>query len=208
MMIKNIIKSLVVLFIWIMCVAAMRAQNQHWQCSPYDWQYDMAMYFTLSINNAYINDFTNYEIAAFCGEECRGVATIKTIDKDGLTASYGYIRIRSNQTTGEKITFKVYDYTNNREIVLDYTIDFFANSLKGLPSKPIVMRQFSYLRGDSNSDGEIGMPDVMFIINYILGTPESSFNADAADANMDGEVGMPDVMFIVNYILNGKFPDE
>jgi len=45
-------------------------------------------------------------------------------------------------------------------------------------------------------------------VNYILGTPDASFNTEAADANLDGEVGMPDVMFIVNYILNGKFPEE
>ena len=64
------------------------------------------------------------------------------------------------------------------------------------------------LKGDANGDGEIGMPDVMFIVNYILGTPAETFNAKAADANLDDEVGMPDVMFIVNYILNGKFPDE
>ncbi len=67
---------------------------------------------------------------------------------------------------------------------------------------------FAILRGDANGDGEVGMPDVMFIVNYILGTPDASFNTEAADANRDGEVGMPDVMFIVNYILNGKFPDE
>ena len=64
------------------------------------------------------------------------------------------------------------------------------------------------LRGDANGDGEVGMSDIMFIVNYILGSPAEAFDADAADANLDGEVGMPDVMFIVQYILNGKFPDE
>ena len=63
-------------------------------------------------------------------------------------------------------------------------------------------------RGDANGDGEIGMPDVMFVVNYILGNPVETFNEKAADANGDGEIGMPDVMFIVNYILNGKYPDE
>ena len=58
------------------------------------------------------------------------------------------------------------------------------------------------VRGDANNDGEIGMPDVMFVVNYILGNPE------AADVNADGEIGMADVMYIVQYILNGKFPDE
>ena len=65
-----------------------------------------------------------------------------------------------------------------------------------------------YLRGDANGDGEIGMPDVMFVVNYILGTPAETFNEMNADVNLDGEIGMPDVMFIVNYIKNGEFPDE
>jgi predicted RNA-binding protein len=64
------------------------------------------------------------------------------------------------------------------------------------------------VRGDANGDGEIGMPDVMFVVNYILGDPAETFNAENADANLDGEIGMPDVMFIVQYILNGKFPDQ
>ena len=62
------------------------------------------------------------------------------------------------------------------------------------------------LHGDANGDGEIGMPDVMFIVNYILGTPAETFNADAADVNGDGEIGMSDVMYIVQYILNGLYP--
>ena len=67
--------------------------------------------------------------------------------------------------------------------------------------------RYRYLRGDANGDGEIGMPDVMFIVNYILGNPDPSFVALGADANEDGEIGMPDVMYIVQYILNGKFPE-
>lgn len=62
------------------------------------------------------------------------------------------------------------------------------------------------LRGDVNGDCEIGLPDLMFIVQYMLGTPAEIFDAEAADANLDGEIGMPDVMFLVNYILNGKFP--
>ena len=70
------------------------------------------------------------------------------------------------------------------------------------------MTEPEVIKGDAHGDGEIGMPDVMYIVNYILGTPAENFNANAADANGDGEIGMPDVMFIVQYILNGKFPDE
>ena len=65
----------------------------------------------------------------------------------------------------------------------------------------------STVRGDANGDYEVGMPDVMFVVNYILGEPAETFNERNADANLDGEIGMPDVMFIVNYILNGQFPE-
>lgn len=64
------------------------------------------------------------------------------------------------------------------------------------------------LRGDANSDGEVNTNDAGFIVNYILGTPDPTFNKEAADANQDGEIGMPDVMYIINHNLNGKFPEE
>ena len=60
------------------------------------------------------------------------------------------------------------------------------------------------VRGDANGDGEVGMPDVMFITNYILGTPATSFSIEGADADLDGEVDKNDIKNIVDYILKGK----
>ena len=57
---------------------------------------------------------------------------------------------------------------------------------------------------DANGDGEINMSDVMFIVNYTLGSPAPSFDAVAADANDDGKIDMSDAMYIVNHILNKK----
>ena len=91
-----------------------------------------------------------------------------------------------------------YEITISGAEAQNYEISYGIGKLTVLP----------YLRGDANGDGEIGMPDVMFVVNYILGTPAETFNEMNADVNLDGEIGMPDVMFIVNYIKNGKFPDE
>lgn len=66
---------------------------------------------------------------------------------------------------------------------------------------------YEILLGDANNDGDINMADAISVVNYILGNPDPSFNAEAADANQDGKISMADVMFIVNYINNGKFPD-
>ena len=61
-----------------------------------------------------------------------------------------------------------------------------------------------YFRGDANGDGEIGMSDVMFIVNYLLDTPDPSFNTKNADANLDGEITMSDATLIVNNIVKGR----
>ena len=65
----------------------------------------------------------------------------------------------------------------------------------------------SGVRGDANGDGEVGMPDVMFLMNYILGTPAENFNEKNADANLDGVISNPDAAYVVYYILYGKFPE-
>lgn len=71
----------------------------------------------------------------------------------------------------------------------------------------VLLQVGKMLLGDANNDGDINIADAKSVVNYILGNPDPSFNAEAADANQDGKISMADVMFIVNYINNGKFPD-
>ena len=55
------------------------AQETHWQCNIYDFQYDMTAYLDVTVDGNAISDYSNYEVAAFCGEECRGVASVEEI---------------------------------------------------------------------------------------------------------------------------------
>ncbi len=108
-------------------------------------------------------------------------------------------------TTGEcKLIINLYDLSSYKNDGTENLKDVgFCNiSIEGVMTAPEVTK------GDVNGDREIGMPDVMFLVQYILGNPAEDFNTDAADVNGDGEIGMPDVMFVVQYILNGKFPTE
>lgn len=59
-----------------------------------------------------------------------------------------------------------------------------------------------FLRGDPNSDQQVGMPDAVFILRYkfVPGSPPPPC-MDAGDSNDDGTVGMPDAV----YILRHKF---
>lgn len=112
-----------------------QAQDAHWTVSAYDYQYDMTAYVALTDDNVAVDDYTGYELAAFCGDECRGVATWRTVGDN----TYGYLRIRSNQQEGETITFKVYVREMQKEVDADFTLTFKALDVAGLPSSPQVL---------------------------------------------------------------------
>ena len=90
--------------------ATIRAAS-HWSVNPYDFQYDMTVYLQLSATNQDI-----YEVAAFCGDECRGVGSLMTVGSDSKVF---YMRIRSNVAKNEQITFRIYDTVNGKEVQTD-----------------------------------------------------------------------------------------
>ena len=118
--------------------------------------------------------------------------------KGAINKRYDVAKMENENPVASLVIYSNYNYIGRRCAIDNIKIE------KIVLSAPTP----TYVRGDANGDGEVGMPDVMFVVNYILGTPAETFNKDAADANLDGEIGMPDVMYIVQHILNGKFPDE
>jgi hypothetical protein len=119
------------------------------------------------------------------------------------TATYGYLRVRSNQASGENVTFKVYVKSTNMEVdVKDYSISFASQAVQGMPSSPVVLNFVPYTPGDANGDGEINAADLALIRNLILGRPiTTAFIEAAADANGDGEVNAADLALTRNKIL-------
>ena len=191
---------MIIMVCLLLGIAVDTPATSHWTVDPHQFQYDMTVYARLNVVTV-----DDYEVAAFCGDECRGVAKVLTVDEN---VSILCIRIRSNVNSDEPIAFRSWKSSTGEEKMLNEQITFDAQTVLGTPSEPFMLTIGNIMRGDANGDHEIGMPDVMFLVNYILGNPAETFNANAADANQDGEIGMPDVMFIVQYILNGRFPDE
>ena len=75
---------------------------------------------------------SNLELAAFCGDELRGVATL--VYEEGLGKSLAYLMLYGKE--GDQITFRVYDGTSKKEYidlnVLDYKEDYdYGYGLKG-----------------------------------------------------------------------------
>jgi hypothetical protein len=77
-----------------------------------------------------------YGLAAFVGDECRGVGETMTVVVNEQTVYYGYLRVRSNAESGETVSFKVFVKNANKETAMDGTIQFAANSAVGMPSSP------------------------------------------------------------------------
>ena len=72
-------------------VAYAEGNESGWTVSPFDYQYDMTVYAQLKIDDAVVSDYSNYEVAAFVGDECRGVAEIQTKENSTwLYPSSGY----------------------------------------------------------------------------------------------------------------------
>ena len=187
----------------IVFISRMCAQNQHWTCDIHAYQYDMTAYVAVEVNGHSLKSYSDYEIAAFCGNECRGVASIQTTQKDGKTGTYGYLRIRSNQQKGETITFKVYQKTMAQEIDVEKVeVSFKAQEAVGLPSNPLVLPLTIAMMGDANGDGHITTFDVTKVVNYILTGQDAGLNKLAVDMDGDGNITTLDVSQILQLILN------
>ncbi|MBQ8466187.1 MAG: hypothetical protein IJ546_00660, partial [Prevotella sp.] len=93
-------KKILFTLISVLLPLSLWAQESHWQCNPGDFEYDMTVYVSIELDEATITDLSNYEIAAFCGNECRGVVSANDIMETG-TAQVGYLLVRSNSSSSE-----------------------------------------------------------------------------------------------------------
>ena len=111
------------------------AAEPDWTINPYDFQYDMTAYVHLSIDGMPVSQLSSYTIAAFHGDECRGIVSVRSAQ----STEYGYLRIRSNQSHGETITFQVFDNSSSQITTATNQITFQANSTIGYPSSPLII---------------------------------------------------------------------
>ena len=179
-------------------VAYAQGNESRWTVNPFAYQYDMTVYAQLKIDNAVVSDYSNYEVGAFVGDECRGVAEVQTKN----SSTWLYIRVRSTSASGEKISFKMFDKTEGKPKRIAETVEFQSQGLEGMPSSPIDLTPAKYTPGDVNDDGKINSKDLMLVIKKILkqDLPNGTI-VDAMDMNNDGKYNSKDLQLIINLIL-------
>ena len=192
----RLLSSMVFLFV---TTTVLHAQDSGWSVNEPDYQYDMTAYIELSLGGAVVDDYSNYEVGAFVGNECRGVAKVDS--KNGYT--WLYLRIWSNDASGETIELKTYDKTTGKTYRVLETIDFVSQSMVGQPSSPMTATVKTYTLGDVNDDGRINIADVASALSIMAGKSNDKFIREAADANEDGRVNIADIAKILA-IIAGK----
>lgn len=195
-------RIIIVMLICVVLSVAAQAQTSHWQCDTYAYEYDMAVYYALEENGVAVTDLNNYEVAAFVGDECRGVGEVVTSEiTGGQTVTFCYLRIRSNSTSGETITFKVYNRLEDKEFAVENTsLIFQSQGLVGLPSNPLIMAVM--FKGDVNGDGVVDAQDASLVLQLVakkIAPTADGIVYAAADVNGDGKVDAQDASLILQY---------
>ena len=188
-------KSLLIMICLLTGLAANIRAASRWSVNPYDFQYDMTVYLQVAAPSQ-----DHYEVAAFCGEECRGVGSLMTV-ADGK--KYFYMRIRSNVASGEQITFRVYNTITGKEVQADESITFETQAVVGMPSNPLKLSIFDIPRGDVNGDGRITAQDASLVLQLVaqkIAPTIAGIVYEAADVNDDGNVTAQDASLILQYV--------
>ena len=164
-----------------------------WQIKTKDYQYDMTVYATVSVDDVVLTDYSDITVGAFVGDECVGYGIFEE-------KGYGVIRIRNNDNSAQPVTFKVYYFSSQMQYDLtpSQTVTFQKDTNIGEPSTPIVLSYNMKLEGDANSDGEVNVADVDYVIEAI---GEDGETHKDADVNGDGEINVADVDYIIERIV-------
>ena len=194
------LKNVLCLIAFFAMTTMLHAQESGWTVDEHDYHYQMSVYAKLEINETDVSADEKYEVAAFVGDECRGIATRDS--KDGY--NWLWMFVRSNSASGEKITFKVCDKKTQQVKKIAETVDFVADGQIGTASSPTAFTQAKYTLGDVNDDEQINIADVTSILSIMAGNQSDSLIRDAADVNEDGAINVADVTSVLSIMAGNK----
>lgn len=188
------------LFVMVSAIKV-RATDTNWDYNPYAFQYDMTVYVSLStIDNKIITDVADYEIGAFCNDECRGIAENKTVGEH----KYIYLRVRSNKVTGETISFKIKNRTSGRIAIANEIIEFKNEQSIGFPSSPFSVNARNFYSVTFMINGIEHRSDLLFgdVITVPTDISKEGYTFVKWNPDVDATVPDHDVTYTATYTIN------
>ena len=195
-------KEKIISALFLVCAYSVQANAQapNWNHDPYDYQYDMTAYISLSIDGQDVDDYSDVQIAAFCGNECRGIAEEKVSNDH----KYVYLRIRSNKSEGEAITFQIYDAKSGKVAKSSNVVTFSSMITIGYPSSPYKIEAVNPYLVTFDIDG-IEHTSTMFFGDPITAPTETykeGYTFEKWIPEVDKTVPAHDVTYTATYSVN------
>ncbi|MEQ8711434.1 MAG: cadherin domain-containing protein [Cyclobacteriaceae bacterium] len=113
------------------------AQAPNWSVDPSQFENSMNVTASAVIGQMELDDDTDM-IGAFVGAEVRGVTNIDIL-LNSTGKKVAFLTILSNQNSGETITFKVYDASENSITDAITQIEFSGDAIIGTTSSPLII---------------------------------------------------------------------
>ena len=121
--------------------------------------------------------------------------------------TYNYLKF--TKTNGTTVTYSVeglkltYDNTNVTVTNVDGTATLALSEVQDMyftnEAAP------SFIRGDVDDDGNVGISDVSALIDYLLSGDATGVNLAACDCDQDNDVSIGDVSALIDYLLHGNW---
>ena len=181
-----------------------------WSVNPSDYRYDMSLYLNVTFAAGEGLDYTQYDVAAFVGDECRGVAEVLPVPggKDCL-----YLRARSNRESGETMTFRYRNKTTGEvKDIENVNFAFASNARLGYPSSPYEVKIVIYhdviisTEGGGSVNESGGRLAEGTSLNLIATPDEGHYFSGWSDGSTENPrplvVGTEDVALIATFALS------
>lgn len=154
----------------LLTTLSVAAQGSHWGAvNPHDYQYDMTLYATITVDGEALAGLSSVDVAAFVGDELRGVGQIE--EKDGK--SWIYMRVYSNSASGETVGFRAFDGTVEPRVVT--TVSFQSAGQQGIPSAPFTLALLNPYTLTVKIDGTTERSETLYMGDAIeLGTHQKT----------------------------------
>ncbi len=112
------------------------AQVPNWSVNPNNYQYNMNYTLVLNMNFVESRDIAD-KIGAFVGSTCVGVSS--PVFVPGVNRYIAYLTVYSNRTTGDNISFRLYDNSIDQSFTFSGSYGFLLNGSVGITTKPVII---------------------------------------------------------------------
>jgi len=144
-----------------------------WTASPSGYELTMSLTLEIISEGSYIQG-AEHILAAFCDNECRGISSGQfTMDK------WLYFLTIFANTSGEEISFRLYDSDKEKELPVFETVTFSANGIIGNPLEPFILNSGNFLIEIDQSN----IVDIFIVDNNWYGSETIGFTAVDINTN-------------------------